>query len=472
MQKQTPFWFLTAAVLIALILPTLVQDGMFMDGLLYSCVAKNLADGHGSFWFPHFSKTYLSFFDQQPPLGFFIQSLFFKVFGSSIYVERGYDFLMAISTASLIAVLWRMVFKNEHKLKQSGWLPVFFWITIPVCFWAYSNGVMENTMSIFDLLAVIFIVRFFETRSLLFIILSGVFIFFASLIKGIQGMFPLVSIFAGWIAYRNFSFTKMVLYSLLLFSVPLVIYSLVLQNDSAYNSLSTYLYNRVLNSIQNVVDVDDRFYLIYRLGMELIPMTAIAIIIILIKGRRKKEESPIKLFKGHMLFFLLIGIAGSFPLIITLEQRGFYLVNSFPYFAIAAASIAVPYLSPVIEKINLSSPSFRVFRILSVLLLAGAIAFSALQVGKTSRDKDAIHDVHLIGSVVPHGEIAGTDYLLFSQWSFQEYLIRHYYICLDSKISNTNDYVILESGTVVPDSIHIEKVNIPTIRYHLYKTKK
>jgi 4-amino-4-deoxy-L-arabinose transferase-like glycosyltransferase len=472
MQKQLPFWFFTAAVLIALILPTLLQDGMFMDGLLYSCVAKNMADGLGSFWFPHFSKTYLTFFDQQPPLGFFIQSLFFKLFGSSIYVERGYCFLTAVITSCLIVILWRMIFKNEAELKKSGWLPVLFWISIPVCFWAYSNGVMENTMSLFDLGAVIFIIRFFETRFLPLIIVAGIFIFFASLTKGIQGMFPLVSIFAGWVAYRSFSFGKMILYSLLLLFVPFAIYFIVLKNDSAFQSLSTYLHNRVLNSIQNVVEVESRFYLIYRLCMELIPMTAMAIIVILIKGKRKNEEPAIPFFKDHLLFFLMIGIAGSFPLIVTLEQRGFYLVNSFPYFALAVASVAVPYVSLLLEKINLFSRSFKIFRIVSVLLFAGAVAFSFLQVGKTSRDKDTIHDVHVIGTVVPHGGIVGSYYQLFSQWSFQEYLVRHYYICLDSKITNANDYVILESGTMAPDSIKLEKINIPTIRYHLYKVKR
>ena len=29
---------------------------MFMDGMLYTCVSKNLANGIGSFWFPVFSK--------------------------------------------------------------------------------------------------------------------------------------------------------------------------------------------------------------------------------------------------------------------------------------------------------------------------------------------------------------------------------------------------------------------------------
>jgi len=472
MKKQLPFWTIAASVLIALILPTLLQDGMFMDGLLYSCVSKNLADGLGSFWFPHYSKTLHPFFDQQPPLGFGIQSVFFKLFGDSIYVERGYCFLTALVNSSLIVVLWRIVFKNENELRQVSWLPVFLWITIPVCFWAYSNGVMENTMSIFDLLAVIFIVRFFQVKSPVLIILSGIFIFLASLTKGIQGMFPLVAIFAGWLVYRNLSFGKMVLYSVYLLLVPFTIYFLVLQNNAAFQSLSAYLHNRVFNSIENVVQVESRFYLIYRLLLELIPMITFSILFILL-GKKSEDDKPsVPLLKKHVLFFVFLGISASFPLIVTLEQRGFYLVTSFPYFAIAGAAVSAPYVSKAIEKIAVQSRLFKILRIVSFILLTGTLIFSLFQLGKISRDRDTLHDVHLLGKEIPRGTIVGADYSIWNQWSFQEYLIRHYYICIDYRITTENDYVILESGTPIADSIHIEKINIPTIRYHLYKKKR
>ena len=472
MQKQRPFWIFTAAVLVALILPTLMQDGMFMDGLLYACVSKNMADGIGSFWFPHFSKTLHAFFDQQPPLGFGILAVFFKLFGSSLYVERGYCFLTALANALLIATLWRSLFKQENEIKQLSWLPVFFWITIPVCFWAYSNGVMENTMSVFDLLAVLCVTRFFRTGSFAVFFLTGAFIFLASLTKGIQGMFPLVSFFAGWIAYRNFAFGKMILYSVMLLLIPLAIYILLLQNDAAFGSLNAYLHNRVLNSIQNVETDDGRFYLAGRLLSELIPMSVFSLILFLAGRKSKSAASPVPYYKRHFLFFILLGISASFPLMVTLEQRGFYLVTSFPYFAIAASALAAPYLSILLGKINVVSNGLKLFRTVSILLLAGALVFSFLQIGKASRDRDTIHDVHLIGAVVPRGDIMGGTPTLWSQWSFQEYLIRHYYISLGSTITHTNDYVILETGTSVPDSENMEKVNIPTLRYHLYKVKR
>ena len=101
MDKQhTPFRIVTAAILIILIVPTLIQDGMFLDGQQYACVAKNLAHGLGTFWQPFVSATWMksgsNSFLEHPPLVYGIQSLFFMLFGDSMYVERLYSFVTAI----------------------------------------------------------------------------------------------------------------------------------------------------------------------------------------------------------------------------------------------------------------------------------------------------------------------------------------------------------------------------------------
>lgn len=473
LKQHLPFWLLTVSVLVSLVLPVLIQDGMFMDGLLYACVSKNLSHGLGSFWFPHYSKVYFTFFNHQPPLGFWIQSVFFKVLGDSIYVERIYSFLTALISAGLIATLWKIVFKNENEIKKLSWLPVLFWIIIPVCFWAYSNNMLENTMGIFDLLAIICIVRFFQRSSFYLIVLAGIFIFIASMVKGFQGLFPLATVFFSWAIYQNISFKKMLFISLMVFLIPALIYFILLQDDSAYKSLSTYLTVRVLNSIQNVVAVENRFYLAGRLFSELLPIIIISGILFLLTRRKcKKENRCIPFFKRHSLFFLLIGISASFPLMVTREQRGFYLVTSLPYYAICFAIIAAPYLSFYIEKINTERRSFKFFHIISILLLIGSFIFSFLQIGKTSRDQETLHDVYLIGNEVPKNTVVGSTISLWGNWALQEYFVRHYYICMDSKITPDNEYAIVEHQDSIPLSIKSEKVKLPTIKYHLYKVVK
>ena len=80
--RQTPFWLLAFSILIVLTLPKLIQDGMFMDAMLYTSVSHNLSLGIGTFWFPQFSVhnlAGLSSFHEQPPLIFGFQAIFFKI---------------------------------------------------------------------------------------------------------------------------------------------------------------------------------------------------------------------------------------------------------------------------------------------------------------------------------------------------------------------------------------------------------
>lgn len=158
LNKFNPFWIFSIAVFCALLMPSLVQDGMFMDGVLYSSVAKNLAHDRGTFWFPYFSATTHTFFHEQPPLIFGIQSLFFRLMGDSIYTERFYSFLMACINGGLIHLVWKEFFR-ESDFKNLSWLPFFLWITIPVCFWSFQNNMQENTMSVFTLSATLFILK-------------------------------------------------------------------------------------------------------------------------------------------------------------------------------------------------------------------------------------------------------------------------------------------------------------------------
>lgn len=471
MKKQFPFQLLTAAILAVLTLPNLIQDGMFMDGLLYACVAKNLADGIGSFWFPHFSETMHAVFDQQPPLGFGIQAVFFKLLGSSIYVERFYSFLTLCLGAWLISNLWKDLFKDQQEIKNNSWLPVLCWIIIPVCFWSYSNNMLECTMVLFDLLAITFILKFFEKKYIPYLILAGACTFLASLTKGFQGLFPLAAIFFYWLSYRNISFLNMLRYSLLVFAIPAATYLLLFQNDSAGESLTAYLHNRVQNSISSISTVENRFYLTGRLVQELLVPIGLAVLLVALLFRKKipiEKEKNIR----HVLFFLLIGVSASFPLMVTLEQRGFYLVTSFPFFAIAIATLASPYVAGATMKLDPGKNKFKIFSVLSSLALAGAIIFSLLQAGKIKRDKETLHDVYLVGEKLSKGALLGSNITTWQNYSLQTYLMRHYLVSLSSDIPKNSDYIILDASDSLPPHVKAEKVNIPTIQYHLYKIAK
>ena len=192
--KYLSFWIFTISMVFALTLPKLVQDGMFQDAVLYSAVSHNLGQGIGTFWFPQYSKLNIAglpSFHEHPPLVFGIQALFFKLFGSSIYVERFYTFFVLCLNMFFIALIWKKVFKKEKEIAALAFLPIFFWIAFPVCQWSFTNNMQENTLSVFALSAVLVMLHNLGTQKLKPVIwlFAGMLICLAVLCKGFPGFF-------------------------------------------------------------------------------------------------------------------------------------------------------------------------------------------------------------------------------------------------------------------------------------------
>jgi len=443
---------------------------MFTDGVLYAAVAHNMAKGLGSFWYPHFDNVMYPFFHQQPPLTFAIEALFYKLFGDSLYVERFYSFLTLIISAWLISILWRTICADKLEIKKMSWLPIVLWIIIPVCSWSYANNLEENTMGIFSLLSVLFIYKGLQRNKLLLLFAGGLFCSLAFLCKGFPGMFAISLPFFYWLVIRNNSFIKMVLQSIIVLSSISVFFGFILINKVALNSLQAYLHDRVINSILHVATESNRLYLLFKLlFVELLPVYALTgIIIALLKRKSLFVVNDFKKNKGAFLF-LLLGLSASIPLIITKEQREFYLVTSFPYFAIAFSIVVCNGLFELVQRISVNSKGFKVFKVLSGALLITSIGYSVFMIGATGRDKEKLHDIYVMGKVIPEGITAGTFPETWDDWSLHNYLIRYYNISLDCDTGRKYTYFIVERNLQKLRPAKFEKINLSTEQYDLYK---
>ena len=471
--KQTPFWLIAFGTLIGLTLPKLIEDGMFMDAMLYTSVSHNLSHGIGTFWFPQFSVLNVSelpAFHEQPPLVFGIQALFFKIFGDSMYVERFYTFITMCITAILINKLWKDVFKNNIRLTKIGWLPIILWITIPICYWSFENNMLENTMGIFVLIAAILIYQSLQSDRIriMKLIVAGIFIVMATLSKGIPGFFPIIIPFLYWIIFKKHPFSKALLQSIIIIAIPLLAYFILFMIPESSESLSAYLFKRVLQRISNDHIVGSRLYILFRLLAELIPqLLFIGIIFFIAKIKKMKIQmnKNIKIWG----FFLLIGLSASAPLMLTLVQKGFYFVPALPFFAIGLAVLISPIIINLMELININGIKFKIFMGLSVILLIAVISFSIMQKGKYSRHKELLHDVYLIGKVVPKNTSVSVPRDIWNNWDMQCYFIRYFNISLIPDYKN--DYCIIDNTIKEDTLINYIKVDIPTIQFDLYKRK-
>ena len=67
MKKVLPYLFV-AGLFGLFACNNLLTRGMFMDGLIYTSVASNMAEGVGSFWHPVYTATQFPDFYEHPPL--------------------------------------------------------------------------------------------------------------------------------------------------------------------------------------------------------------------------------------------------------------------------------------------------------------------------------------------------------------------------------------------------------------------
>lgn len=440
---KSTFWIFTICVFSILILPTLVQEGMFMDAVIYTSVAKNLSQDIGTFWHPYFDPVNVfghTSFHEQPPLVFGLVSIFFKVFGDSIYTERIYVLFTAIVNLLLIQYLWKILFENQSSYRKLNWLPVLLWISIPVCFWSFSNNMNENTMSIFVLLSVIYIFKaiHYNTKVFAHIFIGAMCIVLAFLCKGFPALFPISIPFWYWISFKKHTFFVMCKHTfMLLVIICIIAFALYLYPPSS-SSLSTYLIDRALYRIQNAPSVDSRFFILTRLLSELLPILILTILLVLIANKVKIvfiNEEHKKLIK----LFLYISLSGTLPLMLTKVQNGFYMVATLPYWGIFFALVLSNSFLFITNKMSISFT--KKILLLNYILLPLILLYSFSRIGGTFRDKDILHDIKLIGNSIPKYSVCFTPhYNEYINTAIHPYFVRYYNIYLSN--IDTCNYVL------------------------------
>jgi len=452
------FWIITLIVFIILLVPSLVQDGMFLDGVTYSAISKNLANNNGTIWKPFYTKTLYPEFFEHPPLFFFIQSIFFKILGNSLYVERLFSLITAIISLLGIKLIWELFF-NKSNLKYYSWMPVFLWIITPIIFWSYKNNMLENLLTVFILFSVIFSLKALIQNKIFYLLLSGLFILFAFLTKGFVGLFPLVIIIIYWITINKISFSKTILYTGILLLFPI--------EPKSLNNITQYFNIQLIPSIKNNRELADyRFYILVRLLNELIPIVIITLVITLINKFHNILKRKIE-FK-NILFFILIAFSASIPLLITQKQNGYYLVPSIPFFSISFSILIVQYLQDYFA--NIESKRFIIIKKFFILLFFFTIIFSFSFIGKYSRDKEMLKDIYSISNQIPQGTVISVPQKLCYDWTLIAYFSRINNISLDC--SSKQKYYLIKKDFVPEELITKEYKEIKNIKLTKFKIYK
>ncbi len=470
-----PFWLFAFATIIALTLSVLVQDGMFMDAVLYTSVAHNEAIGIGTFWFPQYSTLNIAglpSFHEQPPLVFGIVSLFFRAFGDSIYVERFYTLITLIVTMLLMRSLWNELYRNENRERKYLWIPYVLWIAIPCVYWAYSNNMCENTMGIFAMASVLLSYKKLErptqfSKDVWGWVASGFFIFLATMSKGIPAFFPITVPFLYFLFVRRDKFAAVIVRTALLVGIPVAIYLVLFSLPVSGESLSMYLFKRALHRINNDPTVDYRLDVLFRIFSQLIPSLIIMLIIYAVA--RKQKAQQLVVVNRNALFFISVGLAASAPLMLTLVQKDIYLIPCFPYLAIGMAIIVLPAVVKWVEQLKDLKKIYKYILALTSTYLAVSLVVFYFGCGRVNRERETIHDVYLIGKIVPKFSTMTVPAEMYQEYNFilHGFLMRYDNISISPK--KEYEYYLVEKNMKVNIPPAYKKLSLATQKYDLYK---
>jgi 4-amino-4-deoxy-L-arabinose transferase-like glycosyltransferase len=434
------FRMLTLAACAAAIVPRLVQRGMFVDGVTYASIARNLSEGRGSFWSPSYTATIYPQFHEHPPFGFWLQSLWFRVLGDHPFVERAYSLAAALGTAWLIALTWRRLNKaggegpagagpDARAATDFDWLPVLFWILVPAVSWAIVGNLLEASMSLLTTAAVAAAaaaaVAGRPAESARWGIVAGLCVVAAALTKGPVGLFPLAAPVMFWLisgrrralASLGGQWGTVVLCALALFSF-----------DAPRASLAQYLNQQVLASLggRREISAGSWTIVIQLVSGVLAPMILAGGLIVAAARRYLRPRQP-QIRQAAALS--LLGLAGTLPMVASVKQAGHYLVPAVPLFALAAASLFAPTLAAVLQRVAVR-PRDRLVNSLSVLVLLVAMGIS--YVPALGRDRPRLADLDVLEASVPRGTTIGICPESNGDWGLHAWFERRFAVSLDA----------------------------------------
>lgn len=430
----------------------LLTRGMFMDGLIYTSVAANMAEGVGSFWHPVYTATQFPQFYEHPPLMMWLLSLWMRLFGTSMMAAKTYSVAVLLLTAALMVGVWKQLgFKTSL-----GWLPLLLMTLIPDVALAAHNNYLESTMTLFVLAAVWLVLR---GKGVGWHLLAGAMLAAAFLTKGPTGLFPLALPALLWLFGTRKGFGQAAVGTLAMaagLAAPLA--ALWLGVPDAQEFLRKYFENQVIGGSQ--VLVTSRTYIVKTLFSHTVVVLVVALAVVLF-GILKKSAPWRPTRDSWRRFGLVFALAlcGTLPMMVSTKQRAFYLLTVFPFVALAVAALLEP-LARHMEK-QLQRPAMTVA---TVAVLMAAVITNALHYGKPGRDKAMLHDMDVMAAEVHDGELVALAPELASNNSLHGYWYFYHRVTLDANAQHRH----LIAADDVADTTYIE-VPLPTEEYRLYR---
>ncbi len=353
--------------------PDLASLSQDLDPLVYQSIAIRLMQGEGGFWMlPYFESNVVRFTDH-PPLGIFIVSFWYSIFGSGLLATK----------VLIITVLSAVMLAQRDLARLTGtpvWTSMLLFVVMPVTLGTLTELYLEGMLTLTTLLAVAACWRAQQDR--LWSILFGLMVYVGFLIKGPVALFALAAPLGLWLCQGRFLQPLVIAGIALATALVLFILTLISFPD-AQDHFSFYLENQVLASVFGERTIqNNRLDQLGEWGKQ-----------IAIAGLVSAALVKTITFPKVTRYWLILSLSGFLPLLISSRHYSHYLLPALPFLALTLASCIQPR----------TLPSHYRWPALGLLGVVG-IALFVTNLGRNGRHNLDLAAVEALQAVVPMSE--------------------------------------------------------------------
>ena len=371
-------WALPLALLLALVMGPILRDGMFIDGLAYTNIARSMYLGTGSFWAPSADGGATVFYGH-PPLLFYLESRFFYLLGDHIYTEDAYNFTVLIATVVLLYLIWVRVAGRRYR--GLFFFPLLLFALNQEVQLRYPNAMLECGMTVVLLLFTYGYLLLRDTRPRLAGLLTGIGAGVAFLCKGPVGLFLLALPLLYAVVVENRFRLGALLWPLV--GVLASFGLLFALAPEAYGFLRAYLDLQVLTALrgQAIENVASSRFAFLR-GLLQANVAGLVLCLLLLLVRRTRGPAP----RNRLAYcFLLLGATAVLPLVVSTKQATYYQLPALPYFFIGLSLLLLPRLEGLVDYLATHRPARHLSLAVAALGFVAGTYVALSMLGTTDR---------------------------------------------------------------------------------------
>jgi 4-amino-4-deoxy-L-arabinose transferase-like glycosyltransferase len=461
--RQPLCWIFTLSFVLMTFLPRSLDDTMFMDGVTYASISRNMALGIGSFWRPFFAHSFWlpydngAFFSGHPPLMFGMQSILFRIWGDTTAVENAWNLIILICSVLIIKKIWEKLFEELPDYKRYAWIAILCWYAMTIVYYSIPNNFLDSTMAVFCLLSCYYQLIYMKgpgtKETYLWMIVAGVCVFLAFLTKGPVGLYPL-AFTTIWglfdkttpMSVDRRSKRKRVIWATGLMTITFTIsMGALLLYKPASEFLRIYFQNQVVQAVmqkreQTGVGLAAHFDLLRELLRNIYPHLVAWICFTLGAVFFKIKLESSRAVRQIGVFTLLVALSGILPMLISRKQYPHYLLPALPFVALFFATVLVEKFHAIAElKKNLSI----------AILCIGILCCCTVMIKKVADpNPDVIAEsAKRIKGFVAKEATIGICPDMYQNGTIHAYLQRYHLLSLSTNIDSTR-YVLADSTCI------------------------